>query len=159
MDVSLEQQGPKAGRTTKPRPREHEAVVNAERLVTQDCSLRTVLLVGQDPEMSSTRLYLLNALNVTVTIATGYSEACSRPERSSYSVVAIGMRAGFEEARKMALHVRRSWPNAKILLLGESTLDLDDPLYDDIVDPAFNSAALVRSFLQLSKPADHRDIH
>lgn len=154
-DISHWRQGSQVASVTKSVPLEYGETVNEGRLA-QYCSLGTVLLVDSDSGTSCTRAHLLSACKVTVTPVTGYAEVSSSAQRSTYDVVVISMGAGFEQVRDTAFHVRKSWPDAKILLLGKSTLNLDDPLYDDIVDPALHPAALVRSVMQLLPPAAHR---
>lgn len=156
LDLFQGQQGSEASQVTKPVRRSTEPRQTKSRQSADDSSLRTALLVDSDSATSSTRVFLLSEFNVTVTPVTGYAEVFSTLEHCRYSLVAISMKAGFEEVRNTAVHVRKSWPDTKILLLGTSTLDLDDPLYDDIVDPAFHPAALVRSVLQLLALSAHR---
>jgi hypothetical protein len=36
--------------------------------------------------------------------------------------------------REACAHIRRTWPTARILVLGTGAEDLDDPLYDELVD-------------------------
>jgi hypothetical protein len=60
-----------------------------------------------------------------------------------FSLVAISLAPSQEEARTIAAFVRRQWSSAKILLLGRLQSEFDDPLYDDIVDPCFNSSAVL----------------
>ena len=43
----------------------------------------------------------------------------------------------------VASHARRRWPSAKVLLLGTLVTELDDPLYDEVVYPGFNSSGLL----------------
>lgn len=38
--------------------------------------------------------------------------------------------------REACAHIRRNWPVATILVLGTGAEDLDDPLYDELVDPS-----------------------
>ena len=50
-----------------------------------------------------------------------------------------------EYASQIAEFVRASWPEAKLLVLGQSCGHLDDWLYDDVVDPCCNPEGLIQS--------------
>ncbi len=108
-----------------------------------------VLLVDSDPELRDSRSFLLSALSIPVSVVGSYEELCSLPTTNSYNLVALTVRPDEKRASQIAEYVRRRWPKAKILLLGESCGCVEDPLYDDIVNPRYNPAALVQAAQRL----------
>ena len=97
--------------------------------------LHPILLVDPDPNLRDTRRFLLAGLQLPVEAVSSSSEVFGLVPESSYCLVAISLTAGLSEVSHVAAYVRQRWPDAKILLLGESCEDLDDPLYDDRVNP------------------------
>ena len=109
--------------------------------------LGAILLVEADPAPREYRAHLLSTFNIPVQTAAGYCDVCGLSVSTLFSLVAISLTPSQNEAAKIAAYVRRQWSSAKILLLGRLQAEFDDPLYDDIVDPWFNSSA----FLDASK--------
>ena len=103
--------------------------------------LGAILLVEPRPAPRESWAHLLSTFNIPIQKAVGYSEVCGLSGSASFSLVAISLVPSQNEAAKIAEYVRQQWPSAKILLLGRPPEDCDDPLYDDIVDPTFNSWA------------------
>jgi hypothetical protein len=97
--------------------------------------LHSSLLVDPDPDLRDTRRFLLAALNLPVEAVGCSSEVFGLIPESDYGLVAINLSVGLSEVSHVAAYVRQRWPDAKILLLGESCESLDDPLYDDRVNP------------------------
>jgi len=108
-------------------------------------NLSSILLVESDPELRDSRRLLLSALRHPVLAVSAYTEVCALPEDSNCGLVAIDICPNEHEASRIAVHARRTWPKAKILLLGHPSDDFDDPLYDDAVSPACNPSGIVES--------------
>lgn len=58
--------------------------------------------------------------------------------------------------RASAESVRRQWPTARILILGEVTSALEDYLYDERMDPVFDTKRLLDTLKRLKKEAWER---
>jgi len=112
-------------------------------------TLGAILLVESDPVLRDSRALLLSTLNLQVLKACSYCEACRLPESASISLAAISLLPSEAAARKVAAHVRKQWSAARILLLGTLKAELDDPLYDEIVYPGFNSSGLLEASRRL----------
>jgi hypothetical protein len=114
-------------------------------------SLSSILLVESDVDLRDSRRLLLCTLQHPVLAVTGYIEVCTLPSDSNCCLVVIGLAPSEHEAVRVAIHSRRSWPLAKILLLGHPSSQFDGPLYDDAVDPSFAPAELVATVNLLLK--------
>jgi DNA-binding response OmpR family regulator len=114
-------------------------------------SLASILLVEADANLRDSRRLLLGSLQHPVLAVTGYTEICTLPSDSNCCLVVIGLAPSEHEAVRVAIHSRRSWPLAKILLLGHPSSQFDDPLYDDAVDPSFAPAELIATVNLLLK--------
>jgi hypothetical protein len=114
---------------------------------TRSPVLGAILLVESKPAPRESWAHLLSTFNIPIQKAVGYSDVYGLSGSNSFSLVAISLVPSQDEAAKIAAYVRRQWSSAKILLLGRLQADFDDPLYDDIVDAAFNPWA----FLDTSK--------
>jgi len=125
----------------------HFETSRAEELVPPE--LASVLLVEADPELRSSRRLLLGSLQHPVLAVSGYREVCCLPADSNCRLVAIGLRPSEREAQRIANHVRRIWPAAKIMLLGMPSQDFDDPLYDDSVETLWNPSVVIKTALRL----------
>ena len=108
-------------------------------------ALSSILLVEADPELRDSRRLLLSSIQHPVLAVSAYSEVCSLPADSNCCLVAIDICPNEHEAVRIAMHIRRTWPNAKILLLGNPSDEFDDPLYDDSVSPSYNPSGVVES--------------
>ena len=111
--------------------------------------LASILLVEADPELRSSRRLLLGSLQHPVLAVAGYQDVCSLPADSNCCLVAIDLRPCEHEAQRVAAHVRRVWPRAKILLLGEPSRDFDDPLYDDSVRSLWCPSVVIDAAIRL----------
>jgi hypothetical protein len=106
-------------------------------------SLSSILLVESDPELRDSRRILLGALRHPVLAVGALRELCTLPSDSNCGLAAIDISPSEREALRIAVHARRTWPNAKILLLGHPSGDFDDPLYDDAVSPSCNPSGIM----------------
>jgi hypothetical protein len=122
-------------------------------LVSSDVplNLSSILLVEADPELRDSRRLLLSALQHPVLAVSGYMDACKLPADSNCCLVAIDISPNEREAARIAVYTRRTWPNAKILLLGCPSKQFDDPLYDDAVSPSYNPSGIVDTANRLLK--------
>ena len=111
-------------------------------------SLASILLFEVDPELRSTRHLLLSSLEHPVLAICSYAEVIKLSAESNCRLVVIGVTPNEHEAVRIACHVRREWPAAKILLLGQASA-FDDPLYDESVMPAGNPAGVVEAARRL----------
>jgi len=105
--------------------------------------LSSILLVEPNPELRDSRRLLLGSLRHPVLAVSAYLEVCALPADSNCALVAIDLTPNEHEAFRIATHARRTWPKAKILLLGQPSGDFDDPLYDDAVSPCCNPSGIV----------------
>ena len=85
----------------------------------------------------------------SVLAVSGYSDVVSLPLRSNCRLAAIGIGLSEQNAARIATYVRRTWPGAKILLLGRPSGLFDDPLYDDSVLSSGNPAEILKAASQL----------
>jgi hypothetical protein len=108
-------------------------------------NLSSILLVGADAALRDTRRLLLSALHHPVLAVGGYADVCRLPSDSNCCLATIDLTPSEHEAARIAIHIRRTWPNAKILLLGRPSDHFDDPLYDDAIDPCFNPTRFVEA--------------
>jgi len=108
-------------------------------------NLSSILLVESDPELRDSRRLLLSALRHPVLAVSAYTEVCALPADSNCGLVAIDICPNEHEASRIAVHARRTWPKAKILLLGHPSDEFDDPLYDEAVNPTFSPSGIVES--------------
>jgi hypothetical protein len=108
-------------------------------------SLGSILLVESDPYLRDSRRLLLGTLRHPVLAVSAYTDVCALPSDSNCALVAIGIATNEHEASRIAVHARRTWPMAKILLLGSPSGNFDDPLYDDAVNPSCNPSGIVES--------------
>jgi hypothetical protein len=106
-------------------------------------SLASILLVEVDAELRDSRRLLLSSLQHPVLAVSSYQEVCQLPQDSNCRLVAIGICPNEHEAARIARYARKTWPKAKILLLGKPSNEFDDPLYDDSVSPAYNPSGVI----------------
>ena len=112
-------------------------------------NLSSILLVEADPGLRDSRRLLLSTLQHPVLAVGSYADICRLPADSNCRLVAIVVSPNEHEAILVAMHTRRTWPDAKILLLGHPTEAFDDPLYDDAMDPSYNPAGVLASVNRL----------
>jgi len=106
-------------------------------------ALSSVLLVDMDTELRDARRLLLGALHLPVLALASYVEVCKLPIDNNCSLVAISLNLSQNEVSRIATYVRRHWPSAKILLLGQLYAEFDDPLYDEVVHPYCNPSGVI----------------
>jgi hypothetical protein len=118
--------------------------------------LSSILLVEADPELRDTCRLLLGALRHPVLAVSAYADVCKLPADSNCCLVVIDICPSEHEAARIAGYARRTWPTAKILLLGRPSEEFDDPLYDDAVSPNCNPSGVVDSANRLLRLLSNR---
>jgi len=93
--------------------------------------LASILLVEENAELRESRRLVISSIEHPVLAVSSYHEVLTLPRDSNCCLVAIDLRPSEHEARRIAMHVRSTWPSAKILLLGQPTREFESPLYDD----------------------------
>jgi DNA-binding NtrC family response regulator len=106
--------------------------------------LGQTLLVDLEVELQESRLLLLSFLHVAVHSVASYAEVFRLNHAINFNLVVLNIYPNDQRASHVAAYVRRRWPRAKVLLLGTGCGCVEDPLYDDIVNPCCNPAELVQ---------------
>jgi len=117
--------------------------------VSADAPAMPVLLVDPEPGLRDLRYLLLSTLRIPVHAVGSYAEVFQLSGPDCYNLVVLCIRPNEKQASYVAEYVRRRWPKAKVLLLGKSSGCIDDPLYDDIVDPYCNPSGFVEATKRL----------
>lgn len=91
-----------------------------------------VLSVGSEILAKLVRETLLPCHRSCHSVAENYWQLCSLAlkEAEEVSLAILEVAGSARELRQRAELIRRRWPHAQILLIGDSVDDLDDPLYD-----------------------------
>jgi hypothetical protein len=105
--------------------------------------LGQTLLVDLEVEVQESRLLLLAFLHVAVHSVASYPEVFRLKHAIDFNLVVLNIYPNDQRSSQVAAYVRRRWPRAKVLLLGTGCGCIEDPLYDDIVDPCCNPAGLL----------------
>ena len=121
-------------------PRASHAGAN-ESVVTQ-ADLR-VLLVESDDDLGRSRMLLLQSLGWPVDVARDRPALCAIPREARYGLVAVGMRPRLMNIPLILTTIRNLWPTARILLLGNSAVGIEDHQYDEMVDADHHPGNLV----------------
>jgi hypothetical protein len=108
-------------------------------------TVMSVLLVSPEPDLLDTRHRLLSSSHISVHPLGSYAEVYQLPETDRYNLIVLSIRPNEMQACHVAEYARHRWPNAKLLLLGESCGCLEDHLYDDIVNPRGNPAGFIEA--------------
>jgi len=120
--------------------------IQEHRLVGQSIGTATsVLLVDPEPDLLDTGCRLISCSHISVHAIGNYAQIYQLLELDGYNLIVLSLRPNEIQACHVAEYARRRWPKAKLLLLGESCGCLDDPLYDEIVNPCGNSAGFIEA--------------
>lgn len=94
-----------------------------------------VLSVGSERVAKLVGEMLVPCRSSSYSVAESYWQLCllSLKEAEQISVAILEVMGSVCELRQKAELIRRRWPQAEILLIGDSVDDLDDPLYDERV--------------------------
>jgi hypothetical protein len=114
--------------------------------------LGQTLLIDLEVELQESRLQILSFLHVAVHSVASYPEVFRLNPAINFNLVVLNIYPNDQRASHVAAYVRRRWPRAKILLLGTGSGCVEDPLYDDIVDPCCNPVGLLEVAQHLLGP-------
>jgi hypothetical protein len=84
-----------------------------------------------------------------------YWSLCVLPQAVSVDVAVFHHSFATQDLRYAAEYIRRRWPDAVILVIGEQAEQLDDPLYDDKANSSVSMGELV-SMIETSVAARRR---
>ena len=95
------------------------------------CRLK-VLFVGLSESATLVHDALFLHPGSRLSVATSYGDLCllSLQYHGEFQVAVLGVSPSPCELRRRAEYVRRRWPNTAIVLVADSCMVLDDPLYD-----------------------------
>ena len=110
-----------------------------------------VLLVEHNEMLLATRTLLLTDRRYGVFTARDCTEVFAHAHVQEIAVVVISQAFVPLELRAIAEFTRRHWPRAGILVVGHGVPRLEDPLYDQHVDPDFQPESLLAAVEQLSR--------
>jgi hypothetical protein len=82
-------------------------------------------------------------------------DLCALPQAVSVDVAVLHHSLALHELRSAAEYIRRRWPDAAILVIGEQAEQLDDPLYDDKTTSGISIEELVRT-IEMSAAAKRK---
>ena len=82
-------------------------------------------------------------------------DLCALPQTASVDVAVLHHSFAQHDLHYAAEYIRRRWPDAVILVIGEQAEHLDDPLYDDKTSRAISVEELV-SMIEKSLAAKRR---
>ena len=125
------------------------------RLSLCDSLRREILFVALDTAATSADALLLTNSNYFVSSAFCDGEIFALRHKKAVTLAILSASLGCRGLRASAEAVRRQWPLARILILGRSTLWLEDHLYDEQIDPYPEPKQLLDTLERLSnKPWD-----
>lgn len=112
------------------------------------CGLK-VLSVGLSELASLVRDALMLWPHSKMAAVSNYWDLCSMSlQREEFQIAVLNDANPARELRRRAEYIRRSWPNPAIVLVADSSMALDDPLYDErlpsTIEPADLLAAIDR---------------
>ena len=104
-----------------------------------------VLAVGSKDALDLVRNALRFRRSSHLLVARNYWELCSLSigEAVQVSVAVIEVSNSDRDLLRTAVHIRRRWPDAQILLVGPEAEVPEDPLYDERIPPGLEAAELL----------------
>ncbi len=84
-------------------------------------------------------------------------DLCSLPQAVSVDIAVFHHSFAQHDLRYAAEYIRRRWPDAVILVIGEHAMQLDDPLYDDKTSREIAIEELLR-IIETSVAAKRRNV-
>jgi len=104
-----------------------------------------VLSVGSTELTHLVRDALLLCPRSCLLVAATFWDLCSLSlhETEKVSVAVLDLSSSEHELRQNTEHIRRRWPDAEILLVGDNLDHLDDPLYDERVSAEIQPSELL----------------
>src|ERR1035438_3457627 len=107
------------------------------------CALK-VLSVGLKELASLVRDALMLRPHSKLAVVSNYWDLCSMSlQREEFQVAVLNDANPARELRRRAEYIRRRWPDSAIVLVADSCMALDDPLYDERVPSAIKPADLL----------------
>ena len=126
-------------------------ISQSSRLARLAFQERNVLLVEHNEMLLATRTVLLTDRRYGVFPARDCTEVFAHAHVQEIAVVVISQAFVPLELRAIAEFTRRHWPRAGILVVGHGVPRLEDPLYDEHVDPDTQPESLLAAVEQLSR--------
>jgi hypothetical protein len=108
-----------------------------------------VLLVEPDLEELAALSLLLSRSNYTVAPDSSYREIFGLRSKIGFRLAVLNDSLGELALRAAAEFVRRQWPSARILILGNARAALEDYLYDEVVNHRIQSKELLDTLARL----------
>lgn len=90
-----------------------------------------VLSLGSEEWRNAVRRALRRRRQNSYWGVNNYWNLCALPQAVSVDVAVLHHSFAPHDSRYAAEYIRRRWPDAVILVIGEQAKQLDDPLYDD----------------------------
>jgi hypothetical protein len=116
-------------------PSFHSAIILAQHhtasAVAEVAPWRGILAVEPDSGVLSAKGLLLTKANYCVTPATGLGDLFSLRNTAAFALAILSDHLGQRLLGTVAETVRRHWPRARILILGQVPAVLEDYLYDE----------------------------
>lgn len=109
-----------------------------------------VLFVGSADSLNVIRDALLPRGHSHLTFATDYCDLLTIPMQQSFEIAILHHMISEVEFRSFSEYIRRRWPYAKILVTCASPEFLDDPLYDDWIQPGYSPEVLLATIERLT---------
>jgi len=110
-----------------------------------------VLLVEPDLEMLAARTLLLSKSNYIVAPAGSYCEIFGLRSDIGFRLAVLSDTLGELALRAAAEFIRRQWPSARVLILGNARAALEDHLYDEVVNHRFQPKEFLDTLARLSE--------
>jgi hypothetical protein len=126
--------------------------VQLQRTSTKNYALLPpgILIVDPNPISLAARASLLQAAD-GYSAATGEADTGGFLEDTSVKVAILSESLGQAAAEGWALKIRMSWPNARILILGEAEMILKDSLFDESIDHRCRPEQLLDALFRLRR--------
>jgi len=116
------------------------------------CRLR-VLSVGLSA-LATLRDALMLRAHSKLAVVTNYWDLCSMSLQTEvFQVAVLNEPSSARELRRRAKYIRRTWPDAAILVMGGSPEDLEPRLYDQRVASRIGPADLLEVIERLNREA------
>ncbi len=119
-------------------------------LSVPDCAIaQNILVVEADRSALDIRAAFLEGSGYKVTTAHSLREIESQPE---LSVAILSLSFGPTVLRDTAESIRRRWPRARILVVGDVQFAIDDHLYDESVHHSSRKEEFLEALAKISEP-------
>ncbi|MBB6143790.1 hypothetical protein HNQ77_001739 [Silvibacterium bohemicum] len=109
-----------------------------------------LLLVEPEFDLSASRALLLTASSYSVTTVSSHDSVSKLHRDAGFSLAVLNDTLGPPALRSVAICVRRTWPEARILILRRVESRLEDHLYDETIDYPFRPKALLDALVKLA---------